>query len=167
MNYRTLAVSAVSIASALSLALVTACTGSDGGPGGTDIDVSDRDPRCVAACPVTMPRYEGAGRVCDGASREQCLDECEVRIAGLSSLCQSCLLEESCFAPDGDGCGSGDVSFGCDNNICTIYGELGRCDYPYGDMAAELMCRQKVDPRREVTCAVEFRPTTECASVCQ
>jgi hypothetical protein len=147
---------------ALSLALAVACGSDDG-----EVDVSNRDPRCVTACPATMPRYEGAGAICDAASREQCLDECETRIAGVSPLCQSCLVEEACFAPEGDGCGSGDVSIGCNTTTCTVYGEFGQCDYPYGDMAAELRCRQQVDPRREVTCTPEFRPTTECASVCQ
>lgn len=143
------------------LGLLVGCGTSDG------VDTSDRDPRCVSACPATMPRYEGVGRVCNAASREQCLDECETRIAGVSPICQSCLVEEACFSPDGDGCSGDDVSIGCTQTTCTAYGEFGTCMYPVGDEAAKLRCYQQVDPRREVTCAPEFRPATECASVCQ
>ena len=139
---------------------LASCTGSDG-----HVDTSSRDPRCVAACPETMPKVAGAGAVCDAASRTQCLDECEARIAGLPSLCQSCLLEDACFAP---GCGSGGVSIGAsfDQNTCTIETEFGTCTYATDDQAAYDMCLEQVDPRRDVTCAVTFRPTTECATVC-
>jgi hypothetical protein len=156
MNHRTF------VLLALVLASLFAC----GTSSPDDVDLAGRDPRCVAACPATEPRYEGVGRVCNAASREQCLDECEVRIAGVSSLCQSCLADEACFAPDGDGCGSDDISLGCTPTTCTVYGELGTCMYPVGDDAAELRCYQQVDPRREVTCSAEWRPTTDCATVC-
>jgi hypothetical protein len=136
------------------------CAGSNG-----QLDTSSHDPRCVAACPVTMPEVSGAGAVCDTASRAQCLDECEARIAGLPSLCQSCLLEHACFEP---GCGSGDVSIGgsCDQDTCTIVTGFGTCTYATDDQAAYDACLQKVDPRRDVACQVEFRSTTECATVC-
>jgi hypothetical protein len=139
---------------------LAACASNDG-----HVDTSDRDPRCVAACPETMPEVEGAGAVCNAASRTQCLDECEARIAGLPSVCQSCLLEKACFEP---GCGSDGVSIGgsCDQTTCTIESQYGTCTYATDDQAAYDACLAKIDPRREVTCAVEFRPTTECASVC-
>lgn len=145
------------------LALVVASLAACGTSSPDGVDVSDRDPRCVSACPVTMPYYEGAGRVCNAASREQCLDECEARIAGVSSICQSCLVEEAEFSPDGsDGVGFSN----CTNTSCTITTEFGTCTYPVNDQAAQMKCYQQVDPRREVTCTAEFRPTTECATVC-
>ena len=147
----------------LCIAFMVAACGTSGGPG--DLDLDKRDPRCVAACPETMPQYEGVGRVCDSASRVQCLDECEARIAGLKTVCQSCLLEKACFAPGG--C-FGDVGDGsCTETTCTLTSDFGTCTYPVGDQAAHLMCMQKIDPRRSVTCQAEFRPTTDCASVCQ
>jgi hypothetical protein len=139
---------------------LAACASNDG-----HVDTSNHDPRCVAACPETMPEVEGAGAVCDAASRTQCLDECEVRIAGLPSLCQSCLLEDACFDP---GCGSDGVSIGgsCDETSCTIETQYGSCTYATNDQAAYDRCLQQVDPRRDVTCEAHFRPTTECASLC-
>ena len=61
--------------SVLILFTIAAC----GGTGDDSLDLSSRDPRCVAACPETMPAHDGVGRVCDTASRGQCLDECEAR----------------------------------------------------------------------------------------
>lgn len=140
---------------------LAACAGNGSG----SIDTSSHDPRCVATCPETMPEVSGAGPVCDTQSRAQCLDECEARIAGLPSLCQSCLLEKSCFEPS---CGDGTVSIGgsCDQNTCTIQTQFGSCTYAVDDQAAYDACLQKVDPRREVACEVQFRSTTDCASVC-
>ena len=45
--------------------------------------------------------------------------------------------------------------------------EFGSCTYGVNDEAAKLKCYQQTDPRREVTCTPMFRPTTECATVCQ
>jgi hypothetical protein len=148
----------------LLIGLLAACGTSS--PDG--IDESDHDPRCVAACPATMPRYEGVGEVCDAASREQCLDQCAARIAGVSPVCQSCLVEDACFGPDG--CVGDEGIFGmCTNttNTCTVSSEFGMCTYSINDEAAKLKCYQQVNPRREVTCEARFRPTTECATVCQ
>jgi hypothetical protein len=141
--------------------LLVACAGD--GSGG--LDLSARDPRCVAACPETMPDYEGVGEVCNVASRVACLDECEARIAGVSNLCQSCLVEDSCFGPRG--CSGNDgLGASCTNNTCTISSTFGTCTYNSSDEAAKLRCYQQVNPRREVACSAEFRPTTECAPVC-
>jgi len=150
------------VLSVLSLCVVVACA-SDGDPG--DLDVSSRDPRCVAACTQPEPRYAGVGEVCNAASRVQCLDVCESRIASLMTVCQNCLVEGACFGPDG--CDE-DVVLGgsCTNNTCTITSEFGTCSYMTNDEAGKLKCYQQVDPRREVTCESEFRPTTQCASVC-
>src|SRR3569832_2549464 len=68
---------------------------------GSNVDTPDRDPRRAAACPETMPQYDGVGPVCNATSRVHCLDECEARIAGVPTICQSCLLENSCFDPGG------------------------------------------------------------------
>ena len=142
------------------MSTLAACSGE-----GAELDLADRDPRCVAACPETMPEYDGAGEVCDSASRAQCLDECEARIAGVSSLCQSCLVENACFDPGG--CFSGDGPSGtCLNDTCTISSQFGTCSFNVNDQAAKLRCYQQVDPRREVACTAEFQPTTECAMVC-
>ena len=133
------------------------------GGGEAGLDLATRDPRCVAACPETMPRYDGIGAVCDAASRALCLDECEARIADLPSVCQSCLVEEAEFRPDGDAQAPGGF---CDQTTCTLTSEFGMCSFPVNDEAASLACRRTVDPRREVSCEAEFRPTTECARVC-
>ena len=135
-----------------------------GAGGDTAPDLSARDPRCVSACPETMPEYEAVGRVCDTASRVQCLDECEARIAGLPTVCQNCLVEEACFGPDG--C-FGDTPLGtCTATTCTLTSEFATCSYPVDDQAALLTCLQKVDPRRTVTCQPSFKAATKCASVC-
>jgi hypothetical protein len=139
---------------------VVACAGD-----GDDVDVSSRDPRCVAACTAAEPSNEGVGEVCESASRVLCLDECETRIANVSSICQTCLVEDACFGPDG--CFGGDPPFGsCNNTTCTLTTQFGTCTYNIADEAGKLMCMQQVDPRREVSCTSQFRPATDCASVC-
>ncbi|MEP6860209.1 MAG: hypothetical protein ABJE66_06290 [Deltaproteobacteria bacterium] len=137
-----------------------------GGGAGADsnLDTSNRDPRCVAACPATMPQYAGVGAVCDTQSRGECLDLCEARIAGLPTLCQSCLLENACFGPDG--CFGSQTGGSCDQTSCTLQSEFGTCTYRTDDQAAKLACMQKVDPRRDVACTPSFQPTTKCSSVC-
>jgi hypothetical protein len=147
----------------LVMSSLAACGGTTGNDG-SDVDTSHNDPRCVAACPETMPKSADIGAVCDSASRSQCLDECEARIAGVPTLCQSCLLESSCFNPNG--CNGVETGVSCDESSCTLTSEFGTCTYAPTDMAAELACRQKVDPRREVSCTVKFQSTTKCAAVC-
>jgi hypothetical protein len=139
--------------------LLAACSGDDG------VDVSDRDPRCVSACVEPAPQYDGVGRVCDTSSLARCVDECEARIAGLATICQNCLVEDSCFSPTG--CLGDHAHDGsCTNNICTVSTEFGTCMFNADDQAGKLRCYQQVDPRREVACTPGFRPATECASVC-
>lgn len=140
------------------LFMFAACAGD-----GDGVDESSHDPRCVSACPETMQSIEGVGEVCNTASRAQCLDACEARIAGLASTCQSCLLEEACFEPGGCGETIGDF---CDNGTATVMGWNGSCSYPCGDQNARINCLKQVRPTREVSCSVEWRAVTECASVC-
>jgi hypothetical protein len=144
-----------------SLASLAACGGTNGDDG-SDVDTSNHDPRCVAACPETMPLDPNIGAVCDSASRGQCLDECEARIAGEPTICQSCLLENADFRPDAGGVDS----VACDNTSCTIMSSFGTCSYPPDDQAAQLACEQKLDPHRVVACTVRFQSTTKCATVC-
>jgi len=147
----------------LLLCSLFAC-GTNNATDGSEVDTSNRDPRCVAACPVTMPETDGVGPVCDAASRSQCLDQCEARIAGLPTLCQSCLLESSCFDPGG--CFGIEEGGSCDQSTCTLTSQFGSCSYPTDDQAGRLACLKVVDPRREVACTPSFQPTTKCASVC-
>jgi hypothetical protein len=144
---------------AVSSLLFAACGGDD-----ADLDLSSRDPRCVAACPETVQQIDGVGDICNTASRALCLDTCEARIAGVMPACQTCLTEESCFDPDncddqvGQGCGP--------DGKDTVTGWNGTCTYTCSDMAARINCLKQVEPTREVACTAEFRPTSECASVC-
>jgi hypothetical protein len=145
----------------LSLVVLAGCSGDDGG-----IDLSSYDARCVTACTDTPPTIEGAGDVCDTASRQSCLDTCEARIAGVMTLCASCLLEDACFDPGG----CDDVSIGNDCNSsgqCTITGRNGSCTYPANDTTARDNCQRQVNPRREVACTAEFQPVSACSASCQ
>jgi hypothetical protein len=135
-----------------------------GGGANTDLDLSSRDPRCIAACPETMPEHPDIGALCDTASRAQCLDECEARIAGLPTICQNCLVEDACFDPSCSGYGDGGGL--CTNDSCTISSDLGSCTYRYDDDAARLACLRQIDPRRDVACTAEFRSATKCETVC-
>ncbi|MGE0869407.1 MAG: hypothetical protein AB7P03_12645 [Kofleriaceae bacterium] len=152
----------------------TACGGSGNGAsdeGDGDDDEGDpvlnNDPRCVAACTDRSDMsIAGAGAVCDAASKMLCLDECAARIAGTSTPCGSCLVEEACLASDG--CyGLPDVSTSCNfDNVCTVNGPKGSCSYPDGDIPKRDACHKQVNPRHEVECIAEFQPTTQCATLC-
>ncbi|MFN0253215.1 MAG: hypothetical protein ACKV2T_40450 [Kofleriaceae bacterium] len=146
-----------------SLALLVVVLVGCGDDGGVDLD--SYDPRCVAACTDEPPRVEGAGDVCDAASRVQCLDTCEARITGVSSVCASCLTEEVCFDPGR--CDPIDIGDECNNNTCTRTGRNGSCTYPPNDTAARDNCERQVNPRREVACTAEFPSVQGCADVCQ
>jgi hypothetical protein len=138
------------------------CAGDDGG-----VDLDNYDARCVAACTDEPPALDGAGDVCNGASRTTCLDTCEARITGVSSVCASCLTEEVCFDPGG--C-DGDVSLGdqcTSGGQCTRTGRNGSCMYPMNDTTARDNCEKQVNPRREVACTADFPSVQSCASVCE
>lgn len=145
---------------AILLAMVGAGCADDGG-----VDLDNYDARCVTACTDDPPRVEGAGDVCNSASRTQCLDECTARIAGVATVCASCLVEDACFDPGG--C-DGDVSLPdqCSNDSCTMTGRNGSCSYAANDAAARDNCERQVNPRREVACTVDFLPVSVCASSC-
>jgi hypothetical protein len=144
----------------VSLMVVVAGCGDDGG-----VDLDSYDPRCVAACTDELPSIEGAGDVCDSGSRVQCLDTCEARIAGVASVCASCLTEDVCFDPGQ--CDPIDIGDECSNNSCTRTGRNGSCMYPPNDTAARDNCERQVNPRREVACTAEFPSVQSCAEVCQ
>lgn len=146
-----------------SLVLVVAAFGCSGGGGE---DLADRDPRCVAACTDDPPQIDGAGDVCNTDSRVQCLDECEARIAGVTTVCANCLVEDACFDPGG--CDDRGVQIADCNSSgqCTITGRVGSCTYPMGNQTALENCERQVDPRREVACTAKFQATSACASSC-
>ncbi len=141
---------------ALLVGVALAACGSDDDP------YADADPRCAALCTIEEPPLEGAGDICSTASAESCLDQCAARIAGTTSVCGSCLLEDASFEDD-DEVSPGDF---CENGTCTMTGRAGECSYPEGDQAARDNCRRQVYPRREVACETEFEPVADCASVC-
>ena len=135
------------------------------GCGGGSSPIGDADPRCAAACTDDPPQIDGAGDVCNSSSQSACIDECEARIAGVSSLCASCLVEDACFNPGG--CDAVVIGNDCNSNgQCTITGRNGSCTYPDGDETARENCERQVNPRREVACTAEFRSTSECTSEC-
>jgi hypothetical protein len=140
---------------------VLAATGCGGGDDGGD----RVDPRCASVCAVHEPDLDGAFDVCSPASADQCEAECSARIAETTSLCASCLLEESCFDTSCEGTpGGGDD---CDSTgQCTVHGREGSCTYTSGDQGAYDDCLRQVYPRRAVECSAEYRPVVECASVC-
>lgn len=141
------------------LVVIAACGGDDA----ANLDIANRDPRCVSACPETMQSIAGVGDVCDTTSRVQCLDACEARISGLMSTCQTCLTEDVCFNPGG--CDDHE-SIGCNNGTATVTGWNGSCSYPCEDTAARTNCLKQVSPTREVACTAEFKPVTDCSTVC-
>ncbi|MGE0867560.1 MAG: hypothetical protein AB7P03_03295 [Kofleriaceae bacterium] len=134
------------------------------GGGGSDLDLDNRDPRCVTACTDDPPDVEGSGDVCNTQSQAVCLDDCEARIADTSTVCANCLLEDAYFGP-GDGDGFASTSCNAQNE-CTITNGKDSCMYTSNDQQELEDCLRQLFPRREVACDVDYRPTTECASVC-
>ena len=122
------------------------------------------DPRCVSLCTVTEPDLAGAYDVCSAPSAAACEQDCDARIAEVTTVCASCLVEDACFEPD---CGSSSSDVFCDSSgQCTITGREGLCTYPQGDDAARDDCLRQVYPRRTVECTPEFRPVAECSDQC-
>jgi hypothetical protein len=72
----------------------TGASGS-GGNGGGGVGLGQLDPRCESLC-------DDSDAACS-ADVVECQQECQVRVAGMSGLCATCLLEGS----DGGTCGSG------------------------------------------------------------
>jgi hypothetical protein len=143
-------------AAAASLVLLFVCGGCGGG--------GSTDPRCASLCIVTEPDLAGAYDVCSASSADSCQRECDARIADVTTVCASCLLEEACF---GSGCDSyGDPTFCDSSGQCTVTGREGQCTYAEGDQAARDGCLRQVFPRRTVECAPEFRSVSECSDLC-
>ncbi|MDB4957621.1 MAG: hypothetical protein JWO36_5190 [Myxococcales bacterium] len=134
------------------------------GSSSSSADLTNRDPRCLSACPVTMPATDGVGDVCNTASRVQCVDECEVRIAGVTTNCANCLSEGACFGPTG--CFGDSIGFSSDGTTCKLTAWNGMCSYPCNDNTMRLACEKQVSPRREVACTTTFKAATQCSSVC-
>ncbi len=141
---------------ALVCLVATACGGD-----GDDDPYAGADPRCAQACAIETPSLEGAYEVCSTASARACVDVCEARIAGMSSLCASCLLEDARFETDDPV-----IPFDCDGTTCRYTGWGGTCTFPEGDLEAREDCARTAYPRREVACEPRWRPVAECASTC-
>ena len=99
--------------------------------------------------------------ICSAASAERCADECQLRIADVSSTCATCALEDAEFGDSDDG-----IPSSCTGGTCTLSGREGDCTYPQGDEAARQDCERQVNPRRDIECDVDFRPIEECADSC-
>src|SRR5688572_2730113 len=69
--------------------------GGDGGGGSGGNGLGQLDPRCASLC-------EDSEAACS-ARVVECQRECQIRVAGMSGLCATCLLEGA----DGGTCGSG------------------------------------------------------------
>jgi hypothetical protein len=136
------------------------------GCGGGGMTPEGGDPRCVSVCTDDPPPVEGAGDVCNSASQANCIDECEARIAGVVTVCASCLLEDACLDPEGCGPVITDDVFCDGSGECTVTGREGSCTFPADDTAALEDCQRQVNPRREVACTAEFRSTSECSTEC-
>jgi hypothetical protein len=129
---------------------------------GGDDPFANADPRCAATCAIIAPDVDGAFDICDRDSAGACVDQCQARIAGVETVCASCLLEDAYFGTGGD-----DGFVDCDiNGNCTIEGRTGTCTYQQGNTASWEQCMRQVYPRREVACQVSFDPVTACATVC-
>lgn len=121
------------------------------------------DPRCRSLC-ESAGKVRDIGSYCDQDSVEQCKSLCGQRIQATATLCGSCLLEHAEFntgASQAEG-------QSCNMSTCTISNSKGqKCDYPAGDDAARNECVRKLFPPTAIPCdAPEFRPVSECQSVC-
>lgn len=121
------------------------------------------DPRCRSLC-EQAGKVREVGSYCDQDSVEQCKSLCGQRIQATSTLCGTCLLEHAEFNA-GAGQSAGQT---CTMSTCTLSNDNGqKCDYPVGDDAARTECIRKLLPPTAITCdAPEFRPVSECSSVC-
>lgn len=121
------------------------------------------DPRCRSLCEPAGKARE-IGSYCDQDSVDQCKSLCGQRIQATSTLCATCLLEQAEFNT-GTSLSEGQT---CTMSSCTISNDKGqKCDYPAGDEAARSECVRKLFPPTAITCdSPEFRPVSECSSVC-
>jgi hypothetical protein len=137
----------------MSIINVAACGGSPTSPSGAD-------PRCVALC-GPPGENDGEGNWCDADSVSRCFSLCAARIAGQTSLCQTCLLEKAEFSTP-----SNRVAETCGPTGCEVENGSGeRCAYRTDD--ERRACFARLFPPKEVDCgSPDFRPVTECAAVC-
>jgi hypothetical protein len=121
------------------------------------------DPRCRSLC-ESAGKVPATGSYCDQDSIEQCKSLCGQRIQGVSNICGACLLEQAEFHT-GVSVSNGPT---CTMSMCTITNDKGQsCSYSIGDDEARKKCNRDLYPPTAITCdAPEFRPVTECGSVC-
>jgi hypothetical protein len=110
------------------------------------------NPRCTALCDPDGAAYEDQ---CSESSVGGCIAACEARLESARTLCGECLLEGADFGEDGP------IAVMCSTDTCDFRG----CTYPRGDGAAERACHES--EAREVDCDADFRPITDCATVCE
>lgn len=138
------------------------------GGSGDPAAAGQTDVRCTALCdPAGVVPASGTGTYCSEASVTQCKSLCGVQIQSASTLCASCLLEKADFGTGAQSDSSGSNS--CDMSTCTLTNSVTgeKCTYPVGDGAARKDCQKKLYPATAKACAApDFRPVTECASVC-
>ncbi len=123
------------------------------------------DPRCTDLCQVPEPGPLSRS-TCSGDSISTCIDSCQVRISGVSSLCASCLLEEARFgggpvAIEFPMCGTDAVC--APQQRCSWGGE---CSFCADDTASSNACFRATHPLVEEACSPSFRPVSECATLC-
>jgi hypothetical protein len=120
------------------------------------------DPRCTELCRYVGPPSAGYGNYCNEKSSSLCTDSCGVRIKGLATVCQTCLLEKaSLTAPDTI------RNQTCSANTCTLSGNGQTCTYDNTNTAQRDACYKTVWPLTAVDCTASYRPVTECSSVCK
>lgn len=115
---------------------------------------SAADSRCASLC------EPGSDPACDADSVSSCLDACEARISGVSSICATCLLERATFSGEGSPIGLCQIDASCPSGE-RCDGEISGCTYCSGDAAGRQACELT-----EIACSTSFRPSTECASLC-
>ncbi len=126
-------------------------------------DRADGDPRCTSICKVVVPPLDGAYEVCSEASADQCLTECNIRVANVSETCATCLLEDASF-----GTAPIDAQADCDQSgTCTIDGPGGSCTYVAADAEDRDRCTRIAFPREVVSCPASFTSAGNCSSNCQ
>lgn len=136
------------------LILLVACSSDDRGV--------DGDPRCASICKIVVPPLDGAYEVCSEASSDQCLTQCNLRVANVSDTCGTCLLEDASFSA-----GPIDAEAVCDQSgTCTIDGPGGSCTYVAADDEDRDRCTRIAFPREIVSCSASFTAAGNCSTNC-
>lgn len=127
------------------------------------------DPRCQQLCKTEAPPPDSTGDYCSVESSNACKKSCMVRIANVTTVCASCLLESAAF-PKSFAIGSPqcEKSSKCQSGYeCVERGHKGECKYCQGDRNAYQQCVKQVSPARVIDCDVQFRSTEYCKEVCK